>query len=152
MLANLSPLVGFLVHDVARLMRYRFDFRARSLAVTRPQWRALFTIAVNEGMTQAALAERLDVERITLCRMIDRLADAGLVERRADPKDRRVWRIHLLPAAYPIVDQLAAIGAEIEAEALSVLSPEERETLRDMLTRLRDGIKRSMDDKRVDAA
>jgi len=77
MLANLSPLVGFLVHDVARLMRYRFDFRARSLAVTRPQWRALFTIAVNEGMTQAALAERLDVERITLCRMIDRLADAG---------------------------------------------------------------------------
>jgi DNA-binding MarR family transcriptional regulator len=152
MLANLSPLVGFLVHDVARLMRYRFDFRARALGVTRPQWRALFTIAVNEGMTQAALAERLDVERITLCRMIDRLADAGLVERRADPKDRRVWRIHLLPAAYPIVDQLAAIGADIEAEALSVLSPDERETLRDMLTRLRDGIKRSVDDKRVDAA
>jgi MarR family transcriptional regulator for hemolysin len=152
MLANLPPLVGFLVHDVGRLMRYRFDSRARVLGVTRPQWRALFTIALNEGMTQAALAERLDVERITLCRMIDRLADAGLVERRADPKDRRVWRIHLLPQAYPIVDQLAAIGADIEAEALSVLSTDERETLRDMLTRLRDGIKRSMDDKRVDAA
>ena len=84
--------------------------------------------------------------------MIDRLADAGLVERRADPRDRRVWRIHLLPEAYPIVDQLAAIGTDIEAEVLSVLSPDERDTLRDMLTRLRDGIKRSMDDKRVDAA
>jgi DNA-binding MarR family transcriptional regulator len=146
------PLIGFLVHDVARLMRYRFDSRARNLGVTRPQWRALFTIALNQGLTQAALAERLDVERITLCRMIDRLADAGLVERRADPKDRRVWRIHLLPKAHPIVDQLAAIGAEIEAEALSVLSDDERETMREMLTRLRDGIKRTVEDKKADAA
>src|SRR4051812_27804117 len=152
MLANLSPLVGFLVHDVARLMRYRFDFRACALAVTRPQWRALFTIALNEGMTQAALAERLDAERITLRRMIARLAAAGPGERRADPKDRRSWRIHLLPEAYPSGDQLAAIGAAIEAEELWVLTPDERETLRDRRTRLRDGIKRPMDDKRVDAA
>ena len=73
--------------------------------------------------------------------MVDRLADAGLVERRADPKDRRVWRLHLLPPAYAIVDRLAEIGMELEREALSVLSETERMQLVDSLKRLRETVR-----------
>jgi len=133
---------GFLMHDIARLMRYRFDARARDLGVTRPQWRALLHLARNPGSTQTELAEMLDVEQITLCRMIDRLAEAGLVERRADPSDRRVRRLHLLEPAHGIVDQLAEIGAELENEVLSPLTAEERAALGRSLARVRDGLRR----------
>ncbi|MBA3896767.1 MAG: MarR family transcriptional regulator, partial [Sphingomonadaceae bacterium] len=84
--------IGFLLHDVARRYRARFDADARELGVTRQQWRTLLHLSFREGQTQAELADRLEVERITLCRMVDRLSEAGLVERRADPQDRRVWR------------------------------------------------------------
>ena len=133
--------IAFMLHDVARQIRYRFDARARDLGVTRPQWRALLYLARNEGVTQSELADLLEVERITLCRMVDRLAEAGLVERRADPADRRVWRLHLTAAALPIVDQLAALGAEIEQEALSNLTPADQIMLREYLFRIRDAIR-----------
>jgi DNA-binding MarR family transcriptional regulator len=129
---------AFLLGDLARQLRYRFDARTRTLGVTRPQWRVLLTLARREGLTQTELAEQLEVERITLCRMIDRLAEAGLVERRADPHDRRVWRLHLMPSALVIAEELSAIGAEIEEEALSVLSPAERKVLRETLLRIRE--------------
>jgi DNA-binding MarR family transcriptional regulator len=132
--------VGFLLHDVARLMRYRFDARARDLGVTRQQWRALITIAIREGQTQAELADRLEVERITLCRMVDRLAEAGLVERRADPKDRRVWRLHLLPAAHDIVERLTHVGAEMEAQAHELIG-EHFDAVVEGLARLREGLR-----------
>jgi DNA-binding MarR family transcriptional regulator len=128
------------MHDLARRFRYRFDNRARAIGVTRPQWRALLYLAHREGITQSELAEWLEVERITLCRMIDRLAEAGLVERRADPQDRRVWRLHLMPSAHGIVEQLTAIGAEVEEEALATLSPVERTMLRETLVRMREGL------------
>ena len=134
--------IGFVMHDVARMMRYSFDARARDLGVTRPQWRALLHLARNPGLTQAELADLLEVERITLCRMIDRLAEAGLVERCEDPRDRRVWRLHLLPAAHAIVDRLAAIGAELEEEILAALSTPERAAFIGSLKRLREGMRR----------
>ena len=140
--------IAFLLHDVARMMRYRFDARARALGVTRPQWRALLHMARSPGSTQAELADVLEVERITLCRMIDRLAEAGLVERRADPSDRRVWRLHLLPAAHAIVDQLAAVGAEVEEELLAPLSNDEREALTVSLERVRDAQRRRGDERK----
>ena len=141
--------IGFLVHDVGRLMRARFDADARACGATRQQWRVLVTLArMREGPTQTELAERLDVEQITLCRMVDRLSEAGLVERRADPSDRRVRRVHLLPAAHGIVEQLAAVGSEIEAEALSVLPPATQRLLRDSLVRLREGLRGQCDNER----
>lgn len=140
MLINENSGVGFLMHDIARLMRYRFDARARGLGVTRQQWRVLLHLARREGQSQTELAENLEVERITLCRMIDRLADAGLVERRADPADRRIWRLHLLPSAHAIVDKLAAIGAELEQKALSHLGVDAAPFLAN-LERLREGLR-----------
>jgi DNA-binding MarR family transcriptional regulator len=133
--------LSFLMYDVSRRMRYRFDARARALGVTRQQWRVMFWLAQSPGLTQAELADALEVERITLCRMIDRMAEAGMVERRADPSDRRVWRLHLLPPALGITDRLAEIGAEVEQEALSEISPEAAQSMLDSLERLRNGLR-----------
>ncbi|WP_010127622.1 MarR family winged helix-turn-helix transcriptional regulator [Sphingomonas sp. KC8] len=141
MATNLTESIGFLLHDTARIFRYRFDARARALGVTRQQWRALFHISRNEGLNQAELADHLEVERITLCRMIDRLAEAGLVERRADPRDRRVWRLHLLPPAHAIVEKLSEIGLEMEQETTNALGETHRNELVDSLKRLREALR-----------
>lgn len=133
MLADSNRRISFLMHDIARRARVRFDARARKLGVTRAQWRVLMTLVRHDGCTQSDAAEFLDVERITLCRMIDRLAEAGMVERRADPSDRRVWRLHLTPKATPLVDELSAISHDMEEELLEPLSAEQRHLLTGLL-------------------
>ena len=129
--------LAFVLHDVARAFRVRFDERARGLGVTRQQWRALLNLAHRPGATQAELADALEVERITLCRMVDRLTEAGLVERRGDPADRRVWRLHNTAKAEEIVGRLATIGRELEADALRDLEPPEERALTATLLRVR---------------
>lgn len=111
--------LAFLVSDVSRLIRRRFDARARALGVSRAQWQVLFALSRNEGINQTGLAEWLEVETITLCRMVDRLAEAGLVERRPDPADRRAWRLHLTDAAHPLLDRLKVLGDEVVAEGVA---------------------------------
>jgi DNA-binding MarR family transcriptional regulator len=114
----MSDTLGFLISDVSRLMRRRFDERARLIGVTRAQWRTLTTLSRHEGINQGRLAELLEVEPITSCRMIDRLEEAGLVERRRDPGDRRAWLIFLTDKARPIIDQLRALADELFEQAL----------------------------------
>ena len=121
--------VGFLISDVSRLLRRRFDERARVIGVTRAQWRTLTTLNRNEGINQGGLAELLEVEPITLCRMVDRLEEAGLVERRRDPNDRRAWRIFLTASAHPVLDQLRAIADELFIQALDGLDAQEQARL-----------------------
>ena len=128
--------IAFLINDVARHLRRRFDQRARTIGVTRPQWRVLLTLSRNEGLNQTALAERLEVEPITLCRMIDRLVEAGLVERRADPGDRRAWRIHLTPSSRPLLGKLSALGDDVVVDAMAGLTVLEQEALRRALERV----------------
>jgi len=146
MLTDMSRRISFLMHDIARQGRYRFDARARSRGITRAQWRVLIMLSRVDGPTQSDLAETLDVERITLCRMVDRLAEAGMVERRADPSDRRVWRLHLTERAMPLVEELSAIANEMEEDLLEPLSAEERELLTNLLTTVRDHM-REKDDR-----
>lgn len=141
MLTEFAATIPFLLHDVSRQIRYAFDARARSVGVTRPQYRVLLYLARHDGPSQSEIADALDVERITLGRMVDRMEEAGLVERRADPGDRRVWRLHMLPAAQGLVDQLATIGAEVEAEALSHLAVADRDRLKRLLTAMNDGMR-----------
>lgn len=138
------------MHDIARRQRYLFDARARSKGITRAQWRVLTSLVRLDGPTQSDLAEVLDVERITLCRMVDRLAEAGLVERRADPSDRRVWRLHLTERAAPLVDELSSIAYEMEENMLQPLSAEDRAVMTRLLITMRDHIRES--DDRADAA
>lgn len=142
MLTDAKVTVGFQLHDLSRQMRHAFDLRARNLGVTRQQWRALFYLSRNDGPTQIELADALEVERISVGRMVDRLVDSGLVERRADPADRRVWRLHLLTPAYDIVARLTAIGASLEAEVLESIAPEKQDELISLLEQVREGIKR----------
>lgn len=114
--------IAFLISDVSRLMRRRFDERARLIGVTRTQWRVLRFLERGEGINQGGLADLLEVEPITLCRMIDRLTEAGLVERRRDPADRRAWRIFLTARARPLLDDLGRISEDLLATALGGIS------------------------------
>ncbi|ODU19619.1 MAG: transcriptional regulator [Sphingomonas sp. SCN 67-18] len=132
--------LGFLIADISRLMRRRFDERARVLGVTRPQWRLMLALSRNEGANQGTLAELIDVEPITLCRMVDRLQESGLVERRADPADRRAWRIYLTDEARPLLDELRAVGADLFEIAMAGLNPAERDALSASLERVRDNL------------
>jgi MarR family transcriptional regulator, transcriptional regulator for hemolysin len=96
----------FLLHDVARLLRVDADKRARAHDMTRAQWGILLWLEREPAISQKELAELLEVEPITVARLIDRLEARGMVERRPDPRDRRIWRLHLRPEAYPVLDEI----------------------------------------------
>ena len=128
------------IADTAQALRRAFDRRASALGVTRAQWRVLARLSRSDGQRQVDLAEALDLEPITLCRMVDRLAEAGLVERRADAADRRAWRIHLTAKAEPIVESLRALAEKFFGEALAGVSEEEQALVRDVLARVRANI------------
>ena len=101
----MSETIGFLLNDSARLFRRAFNARTRDTGITALQWRLLIYLRRHEGIRQGPLAELIEVEPITLSRMIDRLEEAGLVERRADPSDRRAWLLYLAPGADDLFDR-----------------------------------------------
>jgi MarR family transcriptional regulator for hemolysin len=101
---------AFLISDVARLMRTYVDQLARQYGMTRAQWAVLVRVERSQGLKQNELAEMLDLQPITLTRLIDRLCDSGMIERRADPHDRRAKRLFLTPAARPLLDRLFALS------------------------------------------
>ncbi|PZO86770.1 MAG: MarR family transcriptional regulator [Sphingomonas sanxanigenens] len=117
----------FLIGDVSRLMRRRFDERARAIGVTRAQWKLIFTLSRNEGANQGALAELIDVEPITIGRMVDRLEEAGMVERRPDPRDRRAWRLYLTDKAQPLLTELRVLGDAMVEEVMAGIDDAERD-------------------------
>ncbi|HWK36140.1 MarR family transcriptional regulator, partial [Sphingomonas sp.] len=125
----MSDSLGFLLGDVSRLMRKRFDDRARRLGSSRAQWKTLFTLSRHEGITQGRLAELLEIEPISLCRMIDRLEESGLVERRRDPGDRRAWNIYLTDAADPVLTQLRDVADELMETTLLGFDAKARDAL-----------------------
>ena len=137
MCRHMSDNVGFLMSDVARLVRRRFDERARAIGVTRAQWRTLTVLSRNEGDNPGALAELCEVEPITLCRMIDRLAEAGHVERRRDPNDRRAWNIYLTDRSRPLLDQLRVLAEDVVDGALDGLDADARFALTASLSQIR---------------
>jgi MarR family transcriptional regulator, transcriptional regulator for hemolysin len=138
----LQPNIGALMHDVARLMRRRFERRARQtgLSITRQQARALLSVARNEGLSQAAVATLLDIEPIALVRLLDRLHGERLVERRLHPTDRRVRTLWLTPLGWTVVDRILAINAQIREEACAGLNPAAREALLQTLDHLKSNL------------
>lgn len=114
--------IGFLVNDVARLLRRNFNRRVQALGLTQVQWRALAHLSRAEGMTQIALADSLEVQPITLTRLIDRMQAAGWVERRNHPQDRRAVQLFLTPKAQPVLERMherAATTVELAVAGLS---------------------------------
>ncbi len=134
--------IGFLLHDVARLLRKRFEQNARALGLTltRSQWQVVAFLSRNEGIQQGTLAELLDVEPITLTRILDRLEEADLVERRPHPTDRRIRLLHLKPKAHPLLEQIFAIGATTRTEAFEGVVEEDRDRLFNILSALRTNL------------
>ena len=106
----MADTLGFLLSDVSRLLRRRFDERARASGASVAQWRVLKILERQPGLNQGQIAEMIEVEPITCCRMIDRLEESGLVERRRDPADRRAHRLYLLPPAQPLLETLREEG------------------------------------------
>jgi len=115
--------VAFNINDVARLLKTYADQRARDLGMTRAQWAVLARVERSEGLKQCELADTLDLQPITLTRLIDRLCDGGLIERRSDPDDRRAKRLYLTPAARPVLDGLTRLGQDIMATVLAGIEP-----------------------------
>jgi DNA-binding MarR family transcriptional regulator len=150
--AALQPQIGALLFEVARLIRRRFDRRAREsgLPLTRHQARALLSIARREGLSQAAIATRLDIEPIALVRLLDRLHEEGLVERRPHPTDRRIRTLWLTPAGWAVVERVLAINTEVREEACAGLGPAAREMLTQALGRMRANL--TLFDADADAA
>jgi DNA-binding MarR family transcriptional regulator len=117
-----SSILDFLLHNVARLLRKRFEQNASGSGLTRSQWQVLTYLAQNEGISQSGLAELLDVEPITLCPIVDKLQAFGLIERHPRPYDRRVWILYLTPAARPKLMEVREFGDKTKGEALAGVS------------------------------
>ena len=128
---------AYTLHDVTCLFRKHFDRRAIRFDLTRAQWRALKSIRRREGLSQTELAEFLEMEPIAVGRVLDRLAAAGFVERRADPKDRRRWCLHLTAKAHAVTDDMEVLGAELRYEALAGVSQADFEAFERVLTKIR---------------
>lgn len=133
---DLERSFGFLVNDVARLFGRRFDHNGHRLGLTRAQCRTLGYLARNEGINQAGLADLLEIRPMTLVRQIDRMEEAGWIERRPDPTDRRARRLYLTGKARPVLSRIWSVANETRDEALARLSTGEATDLIDLLQRV----------------
>ena len=134
--------IAFLINDVGRLIRTYADQEVRRFGMTRAQWAVLSRIGRVEGLKQSELAEMLDLQPITLTRLIDRLCDSGLIERRADPNDRRAKRLFLTSAAKPLMDRLDALGEELMGTVLEGIEPAENDLMLRHLNAVRENLRR----------
>jgi MarR family transcriptional regulator, transcriptional regulator for hemolysin len=122
-----------MLNDVARMLRTFADHKAAQFGITRAQWVVLARLDRSEGLKQSELAEVLDLQPISLTRLLDKLCESGLIERRADPIDRRAKRLFLTPAARPLLEKLADLGEELMGTALSGV---DRESVQHMIEKL----------------
>jgi MarR family transcriptional regulator for hemolysin len=137
---ELNNSFGFLIHDVARLMRWNFDRQSADTGLTRAQWSVLAYLRRSDGVQQKTLAALMDIKPISLARHIDRLEAEGWVERRDDPEDRRAKRVFLLPKAAPMLIALSKLGKKVRGKALNGISKEDEARICDILMRIRDNL------------
>lgn len=137
--------LGFLLHDVARLLKKRFEQNSRGSGLTRSQWQVLTYLAQNEGINQAGLAELIEIEPITLGRIIDKLEILRLIKRNPHPTDRRRWLLHLQPAARSRLRQAGEYGDVTRREALAGVSEDDRQNLLRTLETLKENLTQACD-------
>jgi DNA-binding MarR family transcriptional regulator len=130
----------FEIGETAHALRKAFDRRAVGMGVTRAQWKVLFKLTRRPGLRQIELADMLDIEPITLSRIVDRLEEAGLVERSADPADRRAWRLNVTATAQPLIEKLRAVAEDMAAEAFGGIDLKDIEIARRVLGRVRENL------------
>ena len=139
---DLSRNFGFLLNDVARLLRTVYDRRIRRLGLTRAQWWVFTHLFRADGVSQTELADTLEIEKPTLGRLLDRLEAKGWVRREHDARDRRVWRVHLAEEVEPALRTMRTIAAELRRDALAGLSAAERERFVDTLLSIKANLQR----------
>lgn len=128
--------LGVKIMRVSRLLRRRFDRRARDIGLSRAQWQTIACVRRSPGATQRRIAELLEIGEVAVGRSIDRLVDAGWLERKADPGDRRVYRIYLTRAIEPVLDELARMSDEEDAVAFQGFDEAERALFADLIDRM----------------
>lgn len=126
---DIEQTIGFLINDVARLLRQNFNRRAQELGLSLAQCRALAYLSRQEGVNQVTLADSLEIQPITLVRLIDKLQEMGLVTRKPDPVDRRATRLYLTKDAQPLLNRMWELSAETREEAATNISSEQRAAL-----------------------
>lgn len=132
---------AFKLNDVARMLKTYADQEVRQFGMTRAQWAVLARLEASEGLKQAELAEMLDIQPITLTRLVDRMCDNGLIERRADPDDRRAKRLYLTAAARPLMERLSVLGRDIMDDVLANVSRTEVERMVTQLDTMRHNLR-----------
>jgi DNA-binding MarR family transcriptional regulator len=130
----------YMLHDATRQLRKHFDRRATRLELTRAQWRALKATSRQEGLSQAELADYLDMEAIPVGRVIDRLEKTGFVERRSDPADRRRWRLYLTPKAHAVVGEMEDIATGLREDALRGVERDDLDALMRVLGQIKENL------------
>ncbi len=148
---NQSDLL-FLLHDLARAVRLDADRRAATHGMTRAQWVILIRLEHQPGLSQKELAEILEVEPITVARLIDRLEERGMVERRDDPHDRRIWRLHLCPPARPVLQDLAHERADMLRMVSAGLDPDMLQAVKSGLARMKANVDDDLRNKALEKA
>jgi MarR family transcriptional regulator for hemolysin len=133
----------FLLNDVARLMRVDADKRARQHGMTRAQWAILIWLERQPGISQKELSELLEVEPITVARLIDRLEARGMVERRPDPRDRRIWRLHLRRPAWAVLREIDEHRADMKRIVTAGIDDDVLEIMTEALLRMKASILQS---------
>jgi len=139
---SLNREFAFILNDVARLLRTYADYKAAQFGITRAQWAVLVRVDRFEGLNQSELAEGLDLQPITLTRLLDKLSDSGLIERRPDPADRRAKRLFLTAAARPLLERLSDLGEETMANTLAGVDVASVELMVSKLSVVKDNLRR----------
>ncbi len=137
--------ISWLLADASRLIRKLADRRLGGVGLTRAQWQALGNLRRCGPMTQATLAEIMEVETATIARLIDRLEAAGWIERKAEAQDRRVKLVTMTEKATSIMDEVSVIGQKLRDDMLIDLSPDELETLISTLTKIKSRLVRLLE-------
>src|SRR5215813_6999705 len=141
--------LAFSINDVARLLRTYADHKAAQFGMTRAKWAVLARLDRFEGLKQTELAEMLDLQPISLTRLLDGLAENGLIERRPDPDDRRAKRLFLTPAARPLLERLSALGEDLMAEALVGLDRADVTRLLASLGTIKENLRQAVQNKQA---
>lgn len=134
----------FTLGEVQRMVRAYADKQAARYGITRAQWAVLAKVERAEGLKQTELAEMMDMQPITLTRLIDKLCDNGWIERRGDQNDRRVNRLYLRKAARPLLGKLAGLRSELTATALEGINPADAHRLLDQLDLIKENVRNAI--------
>lgn len=149
---SLNREFAFTLNDVARMLRTYADHKAAQFGITRAQWVVLARLDRSEGLKQSELAEMLELQPISLTRLLDKLCDSGLIERRADPIDRRVKRLFLTPAAHPLLEKLGELGEGLMATALAGVDRSSVERMVEQLELVKENLRQAIAQRSADSA